>query len=124
MSSYIASPYLENAVVVAYTMSKPLLLTGEPGCGKTQCASWIKETRYVEVFQHLYTFNVKTTSSARDLFYRYDAIQHFRAAQKQKKGEAVNILDYIHFTALGLAILAASSGQRCVVLKQTPQYLA
>ncbi len=116
MSNYIASTHLENAVVVAYTMSKPLLLTGEPGCGKTQCASWIKDTRYTEAFQHLFRFNVKTTSSARDLFYRYDAIQHFRAAQRPKEGEAVNILDYIHFTALGLAILAASAGQRCVVL--------
>ena len=112
MSTYIASPELKNAVSVAYKMSMPLLLTGEPGCGKTQCAYWMQQDAYKNVFTKVLRYDVKTTSSARDLFYRYDAIRHFRDAQKKD----VNVLDYIHFTALGQAILATSNGQRCVVL--------
>jgi MoxR-like ATPase len=112
MSKYIPSPELTNAVSVAYKLSMPLLLTGEPGCGKTQCAFWVQEDAHKDVFQHLLRFDVKTTSSARDLFYRYDAIRHFREAQK---GD-VNVLDFIHFTALGQAIMASASGHRCVVL--------
>ena len=112
MSQYIPSPDLKNAVNVAFKMSMPLLLTGEPGCGKTQCAFWIQKDAYKETFSKLLRFDVKTTSTARDLFYRYDAIRHFRDAQKKD----VNVLDYIHFTALGQAILATSVGKRCVVL--------
>ncbi len=112
MSKYIPSPELINAVKVAYKLTMPLLLTGEPGCGKTQCAFWIQKDAYKGVFPHLLRFDVKTTSSARDLFYRYDAIRHFRDAQNKE----VNVLDYIHFTALGQAIMASSNGQRCVVL--------
>jgi MoxR-like ATPase len=112
MSQYIPSPELTNAVGVAYKLAMPLLLTGEPGCGKTQCAFWIQGDAYKGVFSHLLRFDVKTTSAARDLFYRYDAIRHFRDAQKKN----VNVLDYIHFTALGQAILASANGQRCVVL--------
>jgi MoxR-like ATPase len=112
MSKYIPSPELTNAVSVAYKLTMPLLLTGEPGCGKTQCAFWIQKDAYKDVFHHLLRFDVKTTSSARDLFYHYDAIRHFRDAQKKE----VNVLDYIHFTALGQAIMASANGHRCVVL--------
>ena len=112
MSKYIPSDELTNAVSVAYQLSMPLLLTGEPGCGKTQCAYWVQEDKYAGEFKDVLRFNVKTTSSARDLVYRYDAIRHFRDSQKKE----VNVLDYIHFTALGQAIIASANGHRCVVL--------
>jgi MoxR-like ATPase len=112
MTPYIPSPELTNAVSVAYKLAMPLLLTGEPGCGKTQCAFWIQKDAYKTEFNNLLRFDVKTTSAARDLFYRYDVIRHFHNAQKKN----VNVLDYIHFTALGQAIMASAIGQRCVVL--------
>jgi MoxR-like ATPase len=112
MATYIPSSELKNAVQVAFRMSLPLLLTGEPGCGKTECARWIQSDAYKADFVKLLRFDTKTTSVAKDLFYRYDAIRHFRDAQKRD----VNVLDYISFTALGQAILATSVGKRTVVL--------
>lgn len=105
--SYIPDPGLEAAANVAMELQLPLLVTGEPGTGKTQLAYWLAERLDTEVLR----FNTKTTSQSKDLFYRYDAIRHFRDSQKQE----VNTLNYIQFEALGKAILA-SGKKRYVVL--------
>lgn len=105
--SYIPDSGLDAAANVALDLQLPLLVTGEPGTGKTQLAYWLAERLGTEVLR----FNTKTTSQSRDLFYRYDAIRHFRESQKQD----VNTLNYIQFEALGKAILA-SGKKRYVVL--------
>ena len=48
-------------------------------------------------------FNTKTTSTARDLFYSYDALRRFHDSQFRK--EELLAGDYIQYEALGLAIL-------------------
>lgn len=109
---YVADEGLRAAVEVALDLQLPLLVTGEPGTGKTRLAYWVAE----EILQtKLLVFNTKTTSAARDLFYRYDAVRHFREAQIKNRDENINTLDYIHFAPLGQAILA-SSQRRYVVL--------
>ncbi|MEO1450668.1 MAG: MoxR family ATPase, partial [Bacteroidota bacterium] len=57
----------------------------------------------------------KTTSTARDLFYRYDSLAHFHDAQIGKEGKKVDIQNYIELEALGKAI-AESKDRRSVVL--------
>jgi MoxR-like ATPase len=104
---YIPDPGLEAAANVALELGLPLLVTGEPGTGKTQLAYWIAHQLDTEVLR----FNTKTTSQSKDLFYRYDAIRHFRDSHQHE----VNTLDYIQFEALGKAILA-SGKKRYVVL--------
>lgn len=99
-SGYLLDPKLADAINVALLLSQPLLLTGEPGTGKTQLAhrlAW--QLRYDEPL----VFNTKSTSTARDLFYTFDTMGRFHAAQT-KEGSAENI-DYIAYNALGLAIL-------------------
>jgi MoxR-like ATPase len=54
-------------------------------------------------------FNVKTTSGARDLFYRYDALGHFHDAQPQFGKQNLRIEDYISYEAFGLAVLLSKS---------------
>lgn len=108
---YIAAPALRDAVNVAIALGQPLLLTGEPGTGKTQLAYSVA---YELGLGEPFIFNTKTTSSARDLFYRYDSLAHFHDAQLGKK-ESVNVEDYITYEALGLAIIK-SEEQRSVVL--------
>ncbi|HXG64026.1 MAG TPA: MoxR family ATPase, partial [Blastocatellia bacterium] len=49
----------------------------------------------------------KTTSTAKDLFYRYDALGHFHDSQFRK--EELRIESYITYEALGLAILLSLS---------------
>jgi MoxR-like ATPase len=101
-AGYLAERGLSDAVNVALLLGQPLLVTGEPGTGKTQSA-W--SIAYELNFPPPLAFYTKTTSTAQDLFYRYDAISHFRDAQLgigQRSAE-----DYITYEALGLAILRA-----------------
>ncbi len=77
---------LEAAVQMAIWLGKPLLLTGAPGTGKTQLAykvaymlSQANDTGNVAPFNEKpFIFNTKTTSTATDLFYYYDAVRHFQ----------------------------------------------
>jgi len=78
---YLAEKGLRDAVNVALTLGQPLLVTGEPGTGKTQLAGSI--ARELDLPSPL-AFHTKTTSTARDLFYRYDALRHFHDAQFHK----------------------------------------
>lgn len=97
---YVAEKALADAVNVALALGQPLLVTGEPGTGKTQLASSV--ARELELPPPL-TFHAKTTSMAKDLFYRYDALAHFHDSHFSKEGLAVQ--SYVTFEALGLAIL-------------------
>jgi MoxR-like ATPase len=98
--NYIAGKGLRQAVNVALALGQPLLVTGEPGTGKTQLAASIA----YELKLPLLKFYTKTTSTAVDLFYRYDALRRFQDAHMSDK-KPLNIDDYIEYQALGQAIL-------------------
>jgi MoxR-like ATPase len=108
---YVASPALRDAVNVSLALGQPLLLTGEPGTGKTRLAwSIAHELGLGEPL----VFYTKTTSSARDLFYRYDSLAHFQNAQMGAQGQT-DVRRYISYEALGRAIID-SPQRRSVVL--------
>ena len=99
------------AVDVALGLGRPLLVAGEPGCGKTELGFAI--ARCLGLAQaHFYS--VKSTAESRDLFYSYDAIGRFRDAQLAQfetlpgvAREMRDVGDYVEFQALGRAILDA-----------------
>lgn len=104
-SRYIPSQGLIHAVNVALALGQPLLLTGEPGTGKTRLAhhvAWIFKLGEPVVF------NAQTSSSVRDLFYRYDALGHFQHSQTSKEILSVEEIEnrYVNYQGLGLAIRA------------------
>ena len=108
-SGYLPDPNLVDAVNVALLLNRPLLLTGEPGTGKTQLAcsvAWqLAGRRLLNIAtEQVEKFETKSSSSARDLFYTFDTIRRFHSAQSG--GSAENV-DYITFNALGRAILNA-----------------
>lgn len=109
---YLPAPGLVSAVNVALNLGLPLLLTGEPGTGKTQLAYHI--AHYFSLGDVL-VFNAQTTSGAKDLFYRYDALGHFQHSQTQAEALSPEEIEkrYIRYQALGAAI---RSEQRRVVL--------
>ena len=75
---YFPDPALVHAVNAALMLRKPLLITGEPGCGKTQLAYSIAAD--LDLGDPL-RFDTKSVSEASHLFYRYDAVAHFRASR-------------------------------------------
>lgn len=99
---YVAGKALSDAVNVALMLGLPLLITGEPGTGKTQLA-W-SVAYELNLFGPL-VVNTKTTSTAKDLFYRYDGLRHFHDANLRQNNTQLNVETYISYEALGLAIL-------------------
>ena len=100
--NYIASPELRDAVNVAVALGQPLLVTGEPGTGKTCLA----ESVAYEFRLNLEKFHTKTTSMADDLFYRYDAMRRYQDSQTEEGAKPVE--HYIACRALGAAIILAN----------------
>ena len=105
--NYIAEKGLKNAVNVALALGQPLLITGEPGTGKTQLASSIA----YELGLPILKFFTKTTSTATDLFYQYDALRRFQDSQASER-KNLNIEDYITYQALGKAILLSNRPEK------------
>src|SRR5687767_342972 len=69
-SDYLAGKGLSDAVNVSLALGQALLVTGEPGTGKTQLAGSVA---YELGLLPPLVFHTKTSSIAKDLFYRYDA---------------------------------------------------
>ncbi len=97
----VARPELRDAVNVALALGQPLLVTGEPGTGKTRLAAGVAHE--LELGEPL-AFHTKTTSTAADLFYEYDAPRRFQDSRLPDRRD-VDIREYIAYRALGLAIL-------------------
>jgi MoxR-like ATPase len=112
MKCYQAGDGLVHAFNAALTLGQPLLLTGEAGSGKTVAAYHLA---WYLGLDEAFKFETKSTSNARDLFYTYDIVGHFRASQLPAGAEQtpvggtlkpeVNPLEYFSLNPLGLAIL-------------------
>jgi MoxR-like ATPase len=99
-AGYLPDEGLVDAVNVALMLRQPLLLTGEPGTGKTQLAfsvAWELGLGKPLVFE------TKSTSLSRDLFYTYDSVRRFQVAHSA--AENLDPRLFIQYNALGLAIL-------------------
>ena len=102
-AGYKADRGLIDAVNVALLLGQPLLLTGEPGTGKTQLANSVA---WELGFDPPLMFETKSTNTARDLFYTYDTLSRFHAAQTGEGSQ--QSIDYITYNALGIAILRSN----------------
>ena len=100
-SLYQAAPALRDAVNVALTLSMPLLITGPPGCGKTDLAASVAYE--LELEQE--TFVAKTTSAASDLLYQFDALLKLQDGQANERDWPLH--RYLRFGPLGRSILRA-----------------
>jgi MoxR-like ATPase len=96
-----------QTVNVAVQLSRPLLIKGEPGTGKTMLAQSI--ARGLEM--PLLVWNVKSTTKAQDGLYVYDTVQRLYDGQFGD-GDVADIAQYIKYGKLGQAF----SGDERVVL--------
>jgi MoxR-like ATPase len=102
--NYLADPGLVDAVNVALILRQPLIVTGEPGTGKTVLA-W--SVAWELGLEPPLVFETKSTSQARDLFYFYDTLGRFTA--KELHTDVGDAKDYITYNALGTAIVLANA---------------
>ncbi|NES21480.1 MAG: MoxR family ATPase [Symploca sp. SIO3E6] len=115
LAPYLPSPELINAVNLAIFLEKrPLLLKGEPGCGKTRLAQAVAQ----ELGLPYEPWYIKSTSRARDGLYTYDAVRRLHDTQLVRMGEKSqslvdNLDNYIEMGPLGRAF---EQTQRTVVL--------
>jgi DNA polymerase III delta prime subunit len=78
---YRPSDDLLLALNMALHTGSPLLLTGEPGTGKTQAADFVSAYFAIPIFKFL----VKSTSTAQDLMYEFDAVGYLHWAQSARR---------------------------------------
>ena len=108
---YVASPQTAEIVNLAIHLGRPLLVEGEAGCGKTRLASAVADE--LQLAGDLIAMTVKSTSQAKDLLYRFDALRRLQDAQDPKNRDARCVYPYIELEPLGHAI---QRGKPCVVL--------
>lgn len=98
---YLADPSLRDAVHTALALERPLLVTGEPGTGKTALAWSIASELGLGPPLCFYT---RSDNHATDLLYHFDHVLRFYEAQTHKD-RASQPDPYLHFAALGRAII-------------------
>lgn len=74
---YISTRDLTLAVNAAITLERPLLIKGEPGTGKTMLAFEVAKALKMEII----TWHVKSTTTAQQGLYEYDAVARLRDSQ-------------------------------------------
>ncbi len=111
IDTYEPAQGLREAVDVAMLLGVPLLITGEPGTGKTSAARWLADQLGADDVMPL---DVKSTTAGRDLLYTFDEVARFRDSSR---GEDRPLISYVQFSALGEAILRAAGGSAVL---QTP----
>jgi len=108
--SYRTTDAVAEIINLAIALRRPILIEGEPGCGKTRLAYAIDEELLLDQPIRIV---VKSTHQAKDLLYRYNALRRLQDAQKAGNELAQHAWPYITLELLGKAI---HQRKRCVVL--------
>jgi len=106
--TYVATRELSIAVEAAATLQKPLILKGEPGTGKTLLAYEIARAMGKELF----TWHIKSTTTAQQGLYEYDAVSRLRDSQFGEK----DVSDIARYIKRGKLWEAFTSKEQSVLL--------
>ena len=92
---YISTRDLTLAVNASITLERPLLVKGEPGTGKTMLAFEVAKALKKEII----TWHIKSTTTAQQGLYEYDAVARLRDSQLgeafESKKQVVLLIDEI-----------------------------
>lgn len=108
---FVPGEQLETAINTTIAVGEPLLITGEPGAGKTQAAYYAAYKLDLEPVIH---FQVKSDSTAHDLLYHFDTVRYFHDAhilnlEQQHRLETLDKSRYVEPRALWEAFTAAQA---------------
>src|SRR3954447_16903755 len=104
---YEAEPAVAEVVNMAIHLGRPILVEGEPGCGKTTLASAIAyELGLGDPRGTPISTTVKSSFQAKDLLYRFNALKRLHDVQDPKqRNRAQHVFPYVTLQPLGQAIL-------------------
>ena len=132
---YIPDAELVKAVNLAILIKRPLLLMGEPGCGKSILAKALAYELYHQTNKNgsvkqdykdfYHEWNIKSSSKAKDGLYEFDAIQRLGDAQvlsrnkdltEEEFEEKIDKRKYIQDRAMGLALKNSTTENNRAIL--------
>jgi len=125
LDPYIPDDSLKEAIELMQILERPLLLRGEPGCGKTKVAQAYAYERYKNepsgYRRFYYEWHVKSSSKAQDGLYHFDHIARLRNANRPGKDAAnaetpEDLVHYRELGPLGKAFLASQPGKPAILL--------
>ena len=109
--TYVATPDLMLAVNAASTLTRPLLVKGEPGTGKTMLAEEVAQALNLPLLQ----WHIKSTTKAQQGLYEYDAVSRLRDSQIAGSEGSEKVKDISNYIVKGV-LWQAFTADRPVVL--------
>jgi MoxR-like ATPase len=110
LDHYDPSPQLVDAINLTLLLKQPLLLMGDPGCGKTRVAEAVAaELHQGDWKNHYYRWDIKSTSKARDGIYQYDALGRLYDASNHDE-KATKFENYIKYGKFADALTQPQNG--------------
>lgn len=112
--AYFPDENLKKAVELARILKRPLLLRGEPGCGKTRLAQAVAFELYGKDYRQKYfEWYIKSTTKAKEGLYSFDHLARLRDIEaKEEKSKAY----YREFGPLGNTFITSSADAPSVLL--------
>lgn len=118
IAPYFPSKELVAAVEYARILNRPLLLRGEPGCGKTRLAQAVAYELYKdskEDYQnHYFEWHIKSTTKSTEGLYSFNHVKRLRDIQMDKYDN--DDIKYCSFGPLGKAFFSSKENQQSVLL--------